>query len=211
MARSRTQQVVVKPRKDRGKPQVIWFEANGRERRRVFDTEEKAHAFAAQKSKEIAIGASPVPNRDICLRPYAEAWLESRTGEIAPRTFATYRENLTRYVLPALGHLRVREIRRSHVLALVRGLRKNGYAGNTARLAKAALSAILSAALDDEIVDANVSLNLNRRKRGQAATASNQLEKIKALNFEQREVFNVTAFTRPLFGPYFILGNEAGY
>src|SRR5258707_11812110 len=137
MARRRKQQVVVKHRKDRGKPQVIWFEADGRERRRVFETEEAAHAFAAQMSKEIAIGAPPTENRDIKLRPYAEPWLESRKSEIAPRTLATYRESLTRYVLPVLGHLRVREIRRGHVLALVRGMRTNGYASNTVRLAQA--------------------------------------------------------------------------
>jgi len=210
MARKRRQQVYVKHRKDRGKPQVIWFEADGRERRRLLDTEEAAHAFAAQRSKEIAIGAPPTEDRDVKLRPYAEAWQESRKGEIAPRTLATYRENLMRYVLPALGHLRVREVRRGHVLALVRGMRTNGYAPNTVRLAQAALSAVLMAALDEEIVDANVSLNLNRRKRGQARQQQPQ-KRPKAMTFEEREAFNATAFTRPLLGPYFILGNEAGF
>jgi integrase len=209
MARKRRQQVYVRQRKDRGKPQVIWFKADGRERRRVFDTEEAAHAFAAQVSREIAIGAPPAEDRDTKLKPYAEAWLESRKGEIAPRTLATYRENLTRYVLPVLSHLRLREIRRGHVLALVRGMRVNGYAQNTVRLAQAALSAVLTAALDGEIVDTNVCLNLNRGKRGQAGLR--QPRKVRAMNFEHREIFNATAFLRPLLGPYFILGTETGY
>ena len=211
MARKPKQQVVVKPRNDRGgRPQVIWRGPDGREHRRLFDAEEAAHAFAAQVSKEIAIGVAPVENRDVKLKPHAESWLESRKTEIAPRTLATYRDNLARYVLPALGHLRVREIRRSHVMALVRGLRKNGYSANTVRLARASLSVLLTAALDEEIVDANVSLGLDRGRKGHAGRVSTH-PKVKALNFEQREVFNATAFKVPLLGPYFILGTETGF
>jgi hypothetical protein len=166
-------------------------------------------AAATIEKLEIAMGAPPVEDRDAKLKPYAEAWLEGRKGEIAPRTLPTYRENLSRYVLPVLSHFRVREIRRGHVLALVRGMRVNGYAPNTVRLAQAVLSAVLTAALDGEIVDTNVCLNLNRGKRGQAGPK--QPRKVRAMNFEQREVFNATAFRRPLLGSYCILGTEAGY
>jgi hypothetical protein len=85
---------------------------------------------------------------------------------------ATFNFSLDRFVLPALGHLRLRDIRRGHVKDTLIGMRAKGYADDTIRLARAALSSVLNAAVDDEIIDLNVTHRLGLKLRKGKPTAS---------------------------------------
>jgi hypothetical protein len=60
-----------------------------------------------------------------------------------------YTERPRRHILPALGHLKLREIHRAHIKALLADKRRQGHAKNSVRLMKAALSAMLSDAVDE--------------------------------------------------------------
>lgn len=107
-------------------------------------------------------------------------------GEIEPRTLASYRQLLTLHVLPMFGSLKVREIRRRHVKGLLMSKRagrlqrenasaseqvsKRGYAKNTVRLIKAALSSALTDAIDDGYLETTNPAYSAGRKRRKAPT-----------------------------------------
>jgi len=53
---------------------------------------------------------------------------------------------------------------RAHIKAFLAEKRRQGYAKNTVRLMKAALSPMLSDAVDDGLIAANTALQIGRRK-----------------------------------------------
>ena len=65
-------------------------------------------------------------------------------GELELATWRHYRGSFRRHILPTLGAVRLRELRRRHVKALLNTKRAEGYAPNGVRLIKAALSSLLT-------------------------------------------------------------------
>lgn len=97
------------------------------------------------------------------------AFLHQHVSGPAPETNPTdYTERLRGHVLPALGHLRLREIQRGHIKLFLGEKRRQGYAKNSVRLMKASLSALLSDAADDGIIPAKPAFQLGRRKASRA-------------------------------------------
>lgn len=123
----------------------------------TFQTKGDADAWLAGQQTDIARGAwgrpaAPVRRSTLpTFREYAEQWLALRTGEgLAVATLASYRRALRGHLIPALGELRVDEIK----IATVR----EWYAGFGVRLpsmrAKAyrVLMAVMHAAVADELI-----------------------------------------------------------
>ena len=199
-------QVVVRFRQDRGKWEVDYLNPPGvrpHRPRPLFDTEEAAHAHAAEVVKTLNDASPIVEDRNILLKQYVQKWLNVKAHEIEARTLATHESCLTRYVLPALGHLRIRDLRRRHAKDLVFRMKEKGYAPDTIRLARAALSSVLSAAVDDEIVTANITLRLGiKLARGQPT--------MRPMTLEQRDAFLGEAMKRQPYGPLFTVMAKAG-
>jgi hypothetical protein len=115
----RKRRIVVRFRDNRQGWELDYLDHSGRRRRPVFPTEQAALDEAARVSRELAQGAPSVDDPDITLVTYADRWLAGGGREIEPKTLARYRQLLTLHVLPALGSLKVRDIRRRHVKASV--------------------------------------------------------------------------------------------
>jgi hypothetical protein len=71
---------------------------------------------------------------------------------VAPKTPRSYRQLLELHVLPSLGRLKLRDLRRRHVKALLLDKRIKRYAKDSVRLMRAALSSVLSDAVDEDII-----------------------------------------------------------
>ena len=106
-----------------------------------------------------------VADREVTLREYADRWLEVVKSEIEPATWRNYRERLNHHILPTLGRLKLREVRRRHIKALLNDKRAQGHAPNGVRMMKAALSSLLTDAVDDEIIESNPALQVGRKKK----------------------------------------------
>jgi integrase-like protein len=91
----------------------------------------------------------------VTLEAYVETWKKRAEGEIQPGTFANYVDNLDRHVLPTLGGLRVRDIHRARVRDLLAAKKTTGLGKNSVRLIRAALSVVLSEAMEDDIIATN--------------------------------------------------------
>src|SRR5262249_38624553 len=120
---------------------------------------------------------------------YAARWLQT----IAPptlkrRAFDAHAAAVRLYIVPRLGTLRVTDLRRSDVKALLASCQRAGVSGRplmrgSVRLVYSAIRAMLNAAIDDELVTGNVAAKLGRKLRlqptaheRQAATAQRVLE-----------------------------------
>jgi hypothetical protein len=140
--------------------------------RRLFPTEAAALAFAAEAEKPLGLGRS-LTNGEVTLAHYAQRFLEQiRHDGLAPRTIASYQDMLRVHILPALGAMKLRHIRRRDVRTLLTGLHERGwrlvvtsgpgrttrrvtgptkrYAANTVWLVRATLSAVLARVVDDD-------------------------------------------------------------
>ncbi len=185
--------VKIRPRKDRGRWEVDFRDHAGKRFRPLFETEEEALAFASEKAKELSEAPGPVvEHRDILLRDYAALKLETWKQYLAPRTLTSYSERLTNHVLPALGDLKVRDIKRRHVKNLWNLKQREG---RSITVIRAVLSSLLSDAVDDEIIPINPCLGLTRKKRQPGRVKADR--EIRPLSREQRDAMLTEAAKRP--------------
>lgn len=140
---------------------VMWRSpTTGRQRSKSFDDEHEAMRYELQvhDALEVARGGPVAPSPR--LEQWATTWLKLvgarvKAGQLAAKTAVGYENVVRLHLLPALGHVRVDELKVSHVNGWLTDLTARRSAG-TARHARATLSAMLSAAQDDELVERNV-------------------------------------------------------
>ena len=144
-------------------------------------------------------------DRHVTLRAYAEGWMASLATEKEAHTVRNYTERLTGHVLPALGHLKIRQLHRWHIKTFLAEKRRQGHAKNGVRLMKAALSAMLSNAVDDGIIVANPAFQLGRRKTSRAdrLTPADRLQKVRPMTWEQRDGFLQAVAAIPCYNAFF--------
>ncbi len=136
-------------RKD-GRPgwQVRYRDPSGVQRARQFARKFDADRFAATVEADKLRGAYLDPSAGkITLNEYAALWLASQTFDEATREAVEMR--LRVHVLPHLGTTRLAALRPSQVQAWLRALQQH-LAPRYVRVIFANLSAVLSAAVDDE-------------------------------------------------------------
>ena len=156
----------VKVRFSRGAWWVFITHRGRRKAKRVGDRD-SARRVAQAIRERLALGdlhLEPSDDRP-CLQLYAERWLEQATGSLKASTVGFYRGNLAQHVLPVLGTRLVSSIRRADCRLLVTDCRAKGLALATVRGIARTLSAVLSAAVEDEILQANPALRLGRHLR----------------------------------------------
>jgi integrase len=149
-----------------------------RRHRLTAPTKERAQELLAEKVQEARQALPPsVEDRDVLLSEYATKFKSASTAAgLAKATQDNYAEMLERYILPILGakgderlpgslSLKVREIHRAHVKALIGRWGQAGLSKNTLRLIRAVLSSLLTEAVEDGIIIGNPALALFRKKK----------------------------------------------
>ena len=119
--------IVVRFRADRGRWELDYRDQHRTRHRPLFESEAEALEEAAKKRKDLEQGIPLLDDPDLTVRGYAERWLAGgSTQELEAKTRESYRQLLDSHVLPILGHLKLRELHRRHVKALVAA--KRGHA-----------------------------------------------------------------------------------
>jgi integrase len=147
-----------------------------------------ADEHLAQVLREAQQPARPVVPTTTTVEDYASRWLGIAAAQTKPRTHASYEQLLRVHILPTLGSVRVRELRRGRIKAFLSTKRDAGLARNTVRLILATLRAMLQAAVDDEVLLANPARRLGRSLRLVTSAKARQ-EHIKAFTPEQFGIF----------------------
>lgn len=131
----------------------------------MASSREDAENLLAEKIME---SRQPISNRDnwqITVRLYAERWLPSTKQDLAQRTYRSYAQLFEKHILPAVGGMTVRDLRSRDVKRLLAEKRQTGLGRNSVRLIKAALSTLLSQAVEDAMIQANPALGRFREAR----------------------------------------------
>ena len=161
--------------------EVDYIDAAGQRRRPSAPTKEAAEQLLADKLVEARQALPPDVDRDITLDSYADSWIRQQAANgLAPGTVANYQQMLALYVRPAFGRQRVRDLHRSAVRRWLTALRERGLSKNTVRLARAALSSLLSDAVEEGILLANPTFGMGRKQKGpHRLTQSEREERIR--------------------------------
>ena len=187
-------------RKDRDVWVVDFRDATGHRVRVSAATRQQAEDLLAEKIKARKQAPTNREDRDITLTVYVTRWLKAAVGYLAPVTHQNYTQHLTLHILPMLGTLRVCDLRRRHVKDLLTTLRSKTnaqgrpFAKNSLRLIKAALSSVLTDAVDDEILFANPVMQLGRGKKRSATqmTSDDVLSRLRPMTWAQAQTFEQT-------------------
>lgn len=101
--------------------------------------------------RPVEAGKPPI----LTLADYAPGWLRDIAIERKPSTAGFYSQYLRLYVLPKFSGPQLDRIARDDVKRFISDLRARGLAKNTIRLAVTTLRAVLSAAVEDQVIEHN--------------------------------------------------------
>jgi hypothetical protein len=204
-------------RRRRRARQDVWLvdyrDAAGARHRVTASSKQEAEDLLADKIRELRPPGVFSQERDITLAEYRDRWVEAVAAEIKPRTLKGYKQLLKLHIIPAFGRVRLRELSRGMIKAFLTQKRAAGLSKNSVRLIRAALSVMLSDAVDDGILLANSALNLGRRGRNRPdkLTASDRTQTIRPMSQEQLGAFLAAAQQHtPVYAPLFLLLAHTG-
>ena len=185
-------------RSDRDVWVLDFLDATGRRVRKVASgakTKREAEAQLRHEQNDVdqdQTGASPL--RDIRLSDYADVWLSRMQGELTQKTWRGYRQILSCHILPILGAYQVRSLTVSAIGECFAQKRQTvhrygtGYSKDSLRLMKAALSSLLTDAVEvDGLLKSNPALALNNRKKRNRSRQGKA--EVRAMDRMQRDRF----------------------
>lgn len=105
---------------ENGKPKRIrkWYGG--------YPTKKEAKAAEAEKLSQLGRGESVERLKLTLGRFLLDEWLPAIKGEVAPSTYVNYRGQVESYVIPALGHRRLQDIRPAEISKLYSDLQESG-------------------------------------------------------------------------------------
>ncbi len=162
-----------------------WVETpSGRKRRSVYgssrkDCAEKLAEAISAKEDFVAIPAN------ITVSEFLKQYLEAAREKLRRRTWEGHEETVRVHLVPSLGHLKLKELTRSHVQSLYTAKRVRGLSPGTVRRIHAVLSAALSAAVRWRLLPYNVCKD--------ADPPRTEPPEIRPLNQEEARAFMVAA------------------
>jgi hypothetical protein len=174
----------------RGKKWTIdYTDGAGKRRRQDFASKSAADTALAKATVEAGQALPPtLADVNITVREYfgqaadlkagtsATGWIGAVASSVKRKTWASYEQTGRLYIVPALGHLSVRQMHRAHIKTFVANLltdRKDQLARSSVRIIFATLRVMLSAAVEDGVILANPAFGVGRKmKLGRAARIS---------------------------------------
>jgi integrase len=140
------------------------------------------------------------------LREYGDDWLEKiKRGEVLsrnhqpykPSAIRGYRHDLETHIYPRLGDVRLDQVRRRDIQAIVEQLTASGLSGSKVRNVVVPLQALYRRAMRDELVTVNPTVDLDLPAAGgtrdRVASVPEALALVEALDEEDRALW-ATAF-----------------
>lgn len=122
----------------------------------TFAAEHDADVFLATVEAELRRGTwFDVTAGDVRLDVYAPRWIAERPVELQPRTLEIYDMLLRKHVYPSFGAVLLSRIASSHMRTWHTSLRSAGVGQVTVAKAYRLLKAILTTAVDDELIAEN--------------------------------------------------------
>jgi integrase len=174
----------MKVTKREGRGWVVDGYVHGRRVVRSFKTKREAEDRQYELEAERKQNITPRGNPFVTVAEYAPRFLsDCREADLAPRTLLQYEHVLNSRIIPALGKVQLRELRRSQVREFLESIEGKALR----RQSLSVLSGLLSLAVEDELVTTNVARGVQRRRQAAARVA--QVRTAKAMTRDQRDRF----------------------
>lgn len=126
----------------------------------------------------------PLVDPEITVESYSERWHASLEGSLKGSTVESYAQRLRVHILPAFGNVKICQLHRGAIKALLSAKLSSGLAPDSVRLIHATIRAMLNAAVDDGVILSNPANRLGKVLRLVRSKATRQ-EEIKALDRDQ--------------------------
>lgn len=166
----------------------------------------KQNEKAAQKAAvdfERRLNNGTIDGDRITVQELGKRWIETYVKpELEKSTYRRYEEALEKYIYPRIGYLKVSEVKPMTVQTMLNDMRNTGYkydsgrAGDysdeTLRTAKVTLSALMSQAVAEGLIDRNPCYASRQRKHKKV-----ERPKVEALTLEQAQEL-LTALETPI-------------
>jgi integrase len=162
---------------------VRWKE-HGASRAKSFDKERDAIRFDGDIKRRLALGDDLTPRGTQRLDAFTQRWIDTHMKvALTTATQDVYATQLDLRILPALGHLRLRDIRPSSIDEFVAAMRRKGVGDPTVVKTLTVLQSILQRAVRDEEIATNpvraVRKPAQRREREPIMVAPEKVEVIR--------------------------------
>lgn len=137
----------------------LGWDVTGKRKRKTVSAKTKGEVTRklAKAQKEAATHGTTTRGA-VTVKAYLDEWLT--TVRVKPTTLATYRNNVRRYLTPALGRRRLDQLEPQHVRELMRWMEGEGLSPATVNGAHRVLRAALSDAVNDQRIPRNVAKNV---------------------------------------------------
>lgn len=134
-----------------GRVEAGWTSTGTRRRITVTaTTEAKAKAKLRAKQREIADkGTTAAQPQSGTVKAWADAWLDLQVREVAPKTYATSRSQVTTWIVPTIGTKRLKSLTPGDVRAVLDAVRAAGKADGTVTRVRAVLLSMLRRAVEE--------------------------------------------------------------
>lgn len=152
-------------------------------RERTFSRKGDAERFERRVRRELDTGeyVDPALQATTFRNWHQHWWPTIETSERAPSTIISYECSLRLHVLPYLGELRVKDVRRIHLERWLGELRRSGASNSTIHIAKTAAGMLLGSAVDSGIIASNPLTGVRIAKgtsRTRQALTADQVERV---------------------------------
>src|SRR4051812_49363995 len=187
----------------------IFINHGGKRRSKKIGDRDTAHEVAKQIRLRLAAGDLNVlaSQESPIFRTYATKWLEAGEGVRKASTHRFYTFNLNLHIFPVLGDKRVSSLKRADCRDLMTACREKGLKPASMRGVNRTLSAVLSQAVEDELLPANPAFRMGKYLR----TGDELAPEIQPLTREEAHQFLETAENDfPEFHPLFLCALRTG-
>lgn len=136
------------------------------------------------KSKKLAsFSISQIPLHLLKVSDYLDDWLNRNqiSRGLAYKTSTGYRAALNQWVLPRIGHLKLHELKRSHIEGIFLAVASSGKSRSTQVQIKSVLEPALRDAVSDGYLSASPYLNIRLLPKKQSLPAYHDLKSVKAI------------------------------
>lgn len=170
----------------------IFIDHDGKRKAKKVGTKAAAEKLQALLQLKLNAGEfgilepKPEPKPEPTFAEYQKTWLEQVPAHCKDSTIDYYRDYQERYIIPRFGALRLPEITKGRILAMIAELKAQGLAKNTVRLAVASLRTVLTMAVEDKLIPMNPALATSLGKRAITGKAKREA---KSMEREEAEAF----------------------
>jgi hypothetical protein len=152
-----------------------------------WQNQSDAQEDLAIRHAELAAGDSPLDGNQT-VGVYLKGWLERKVQDgLRPSSERMYRAYVDDYLVPALGSLRLSDLRPGHVDQLLRDLRRAGRGATTIRRVHAVLSSALTSARRARLVSYNAAADVELPKPGDVVQGV-RIGRTQARNYRVEEI-----------------------